>query len=671
MKNTSFVILLLLAINVVWGQQNIIDSLKNIINRQRKDTTEVHAFIRLSDIYNYRNIDSAIAYIQQGLLLARQLNYAKGEANCYIWLGASESNTGNYSQSILHIYDALRIYEKLHDKDGIIVTHLALQSMYRKASDYKNALVHAFEVKRLAEPTDAKGTIVFTNLPLMPLIFAEIAATYLEMNKLDTALFYARKAMKQNLLFHGAEWNFPYQLLGNIEAKQKKYNRALEIYRSAILLAIQNGFPKDTLDIYNSISRLYKDMHKLDSAVYYAKEITNKKNSFSWGKILLEATTTLAQTYKLKGDKDSALKYIEISNALKDSIYSQDEQRKLQGLTFNEQMRQQEIESEQAQYKSKVKMYALIGVLVVLLLIAGILWRNNRYRQRAYALLQKQKRETEQQKAKTEQTLEELKTAQAQLIQSEKMASLGELTAGIAHEIQNPLNFVNNFSDVNKELIEELKSEKSKIKSERDEQLEEELLNNIAQNLDKINHHGKRADAIVKGMLQHTRTSTGQKEPTGINALCDEYLRLSYHGLRAKDKDFNANFTTDFDESIGKIEVVPQDIGRVLLNLYNNAFYSVNEKKKALNGTFEPMVEVSTKRTGDKIEISVRDNGTGIPKKVLDKIFQPFFTTKPTGQGTGLGLSLSYDIIKAHGGKIKVETKEGEGVEFIIQLQSM
>ncbi|MGZ5191306.1 MAG: sensor histidine kinase, partial [Flavisolibacter sp.] len=262
---------------------------------------------------------------------------------------------------------------------------------------------------------------------------------------------------------------------------------------------------------------------------------------------------------------------------------------------------------------------------------------------------------------------------QSQLIQSEKMASLGVLTAGIAHEIQNPLNFVNNFSEVNKELIEELKNEKSKDKSERDEQLEDELLNDIAKNEQKINHHGKRADAIVKGMLQHSRTSTGKKEPTDINAIADEYLRLAYHGLRAKDKNFNATMQTEFDESIGRINIIPQDIGRVILNLITNAFYAVTEKEKTIQSPkggvdYEPSVTVSTKKVGDKVLVSVKDNGNGIPQKVLDKIFQPFFTTKPTGQGTGLGLSLSYDIIKAHGGEIKVETKEGESTEFIIYL---
>jgi two-component system, NtrC family, sensor kinase len=278
--------------------------------------------------------------------------------------------------------------------------------------------------------------------------------------------------------------------------------------------------------------------------------------------------------------------------------------------------------------------------------------------------LEQKRKAIEETNAALKKSLEELKAAQAQLIQSEKMASLGELTAGIAHEIQNPLNFVNNFSEVNSELIDELEQEVEK--GNLDEV--KALAKDIRENEQKINHHGKRADAIVKGMLQHSRSSSGVKEPTDINALADEYLRLAYHGLRAKDKSFNAELKTDFDTSIGSINIIPQDIGRVILNLITNAFYVVDEKKNSGIENYEPTVSVSTKKEGNKVIISLKDNGNGIPQKVLDKIFQPFFTTKPTGQGTGLGLSLAYDIVKAHGGELKVETKEGVGSEFIIRL---
>ena len=294
----------------------------------------------------------------------------------------------------------------------------------------------------------------------------------------------------------------------------------------------------------------------------------------------------------------------------------------------------------------------LIGIAVLLFLFVLGIYQRFRFKKKDNLVLEK--------------TLDDLKSTQSQLIQSEKMASLGELTAGIAHEIQNPLNFVNNFSEVSTELVDEMNEEILKGNLEDAQQIGADL----KENLSKINHHGKRAGDIVRGMLQHSRSSSGAKEPTDINALADEYLRLAYHGLRAKDKEFNASLHTDFDESIGKINIIPQDIGRVILNLITNAFYVVDEKKKSGIENYEPNVSVSTKKIADNILISVKDNGNGIPQKVLDKIFQPFFTTKPTGQGTGLGLSLSYDIVKAHGGELKVETKEGVETEFIIILSS-
>ncbi len=276
-------------------------------------------------------------------------------------------------------------------------------------------------------------------------------------------------------------------------------------------------------------------------------------------------------------------------------------------------------------------------------------------------------KQLEEAKNKIETTLNDLKATQTQLIQSEKMASLGELTAGIAHEIQNPLNFVNNFSEVSNELIEEMNEELKQ--GEVEEAIA--IASDLKQNLDKINHHGKRADAIVKGMLQHSRSSSGVKEPTDINVIADEYVRLAYHGLRAKDKSFNADIVTEFDKGLEKVNVIPQDFGRVILNLITNAFHAVSERKKAQDGSYQPTVTVITKKESEHIVVSVIDNGNGIPKKILDKIFQPFFTTKPTGEGTGLGLSMSYDIVtKGHGGELKVLTTVGEGSEFIMKLPS-
>lgn len=273
-----------------------------------------------------------------------------------------------------------------------------------------------------------------------------------------------------------------------------------------------------------------------------------------------------------------------------------------------------------------------------------------------------------------EKAYHQLQQTQTQLIQREKMASLGELTAGIAHEIQNPLNFVNNFSEVSTELVGELREEEAK--PDRDSELIGELLDDLSQNLQKITQHGGRASSIVKGMLEHSRTGTGERQPTNLNALADEYLRLAYQGLRAKDKDgstvrFNVDLETHFDPNLGKVEVLPQEIGRVLLNLYNNAFYAVQQRQQAGGADYRPTVTVSTHRQNGQVEIRVADNGTGIPDAVKAKIFQPFFTTKPTGQGTGLGLSLSYDIVtKGHGGTLTVTSQEGEGTEFMVRLSA-
>ncbi len=304
--------------------------------------------------------------------------------------------------------------------------------------------------------------------------------------------------------------------------------------------------------------------------------------------------------------------------------------------------------------------YTIFALVFIGMIWSFIHYRSVRLRRQNKILEEKVNHRTEQLK----KSLEELKSTQSQLIQSEKMASLGELTAGIAHEIQNPLNFVNNFSEVNREMIAEMKEEIDKGNYNE----VKIIADDIEANEEKINHHGKRADSIVKGMLEHSKASTGKKELTDINKLADEYLRLSYHGLRAKDKSFNATMKTEYEEGLEKVNIIPQDIGRVLLNLYNNAFYAVSKRQEAIGKEFQPTVSVSTKKTGDRVAITVKDNGGGIPEKIKEKIFQPFFTTKPTGQGTGLGLSLSYDIVKAHGGEIKVDSKEGEGTEFIIQL---
>jgi signal transduction histidine kinase len=302
------------------------------------------------------------------------------------------------------------------------------------------------------------------------------------------------------------------------------------------------------------------------------------------------------------------------------------------------------------------------------LILLGLLGKRIHVFQKARTLRIERERSREKELAQAkeiEKAYNQLKETQQQLIQSEKMASLGELTAGIAHEIQNPLNFVNNFSEVSAELLEEMTAEMEN----GDLQEAGAIARDLKQNLEKITHHGKRADSIVKGMLQHSRGTEDKKEMADINNLADEYLRLAYHGLRARNKSFNADMETDLDSKAGSLNIVPQEIGRVILNLVTNAFYAVNERKKREDSDYQPKVILSTKNTGKGVEIKVTDNGSGIPKKMLPKIFQPFFTTKPTGQGTGLGLSMSYDIVtKGHGGDMRVVSEEGKGTTFTVTL---
>ena len=418
------------------------------------------------------------------------------------------------------------------------------------------------------------------------------------------------------------------------------------------------------------IAQGYREKKEYAKALRYALDGYQYATETTWTPSMISGSALLANLYEEMGQLRNAIEYLKINQrfiAESERLNSQIQFAEMEVANILKES-QREIERLDAQRKliesenenQRIILAAVGVILVILLIFSFVIYRGSLARKRTNELLSQQRDELQN-------TLLRLQSTQSQLIQSEKMASLGELTAGIAHEIQNPLNFVNNFSEVNTELIRDLKSEIEKgnfdeVKS---------IARDIESNEEKIVHHGKRADAIVKGMLQHSRGSNNIKEPTDINALADEYLRLAYHGLRAKDKSFNAKFETNFDPNLPQVNVVPQDIGRVILNLITNAFYAVNEKAQSQNGNYEPAVSISTREVGDKIEIKVSDNGNGIPDSVKDKIFQPFFTTKPTGQGTGLGLSMSYDIVtKGHGGQLLVESSHGAGTTFKIILEN-
>jgi two-component system NtrC family sensor kinase len=494
---------------------------------------------------------------------------------------------------------------------------------------------------------------------------SNIGNTYEKLHMPDSALYYELR------MYHDS--HFPFDIMpellgrvGNAYTALGKYDVALRYYRKGLVDAVTAKAPADGMLIDLQVAMLFNKMNNADSSIYYARKAYVNAKTLSFRGTELDASRLLADLYASKSNIDSAYYYQHLAINYNDTLFGAAKFNKIQHVLSEEQQRQQKLLQEQEDLKNRYQLIGGAAIVLFVLIVAVLIWRNNLSQRKKNKQLDVQKTQLTEQRDKLQSTLLELKATQSQLVQSEKMASLGELTAGIAHEIQNPLNFVNNFSEVNKEMVDELEEE---LKAGN---IQEALAiaADIKTNEEKINHHGKRADFIVKGMLQHSRTSTGEKQLTDINVLADEFFKLSYHGLRAKDKSFNAEIITHFDKHLPKVNIAQQDIGRVLLNLFNNAFYAVNQKQKTAGTDYKPRVEITTfAPPSGGWGAKVRDNGNGIPNAIKEKIMQPFFTTKPTGEGTGLGLSLSYDIVvKGHGGSITVDTKEGEFTEFTVKI---
>jgi two-component system NtrC family sensor kinase len=691
----------------LFAQQDKIDSLDKVLMQNNlADSIRIKSLNKLATLSGRYDKKRAYSLYSQSITLARRSKNLYGEIRALVGLTKFQRRDRDFAASRESLVQALQLAHKSQRPDFVTdaINDLYQDYLAYPSGDKIQELEYALYYLKLAEQFGVQSIIAdaCTQTGYMFSILGDFSNAFkyhkralkiLEQNKYRFSLIRAHALLflaetykeqedyNQAIQQHKQSFQLANQFkslilaaenegsLASIYQKQKRYNEAFNFaFRG---LATYTYLKSDGGISYLSLilARIYVNTNKPDSALVLGKTTIQFAEKDGDLDLLKSGHEVLSKAYELKKDFKTAYYHNLIYQRYEDSLFNKSKAYQVAYLQYSTELSLKEskinlLEKDKVirigeARRQQLLLYAMLAGVTLVLVLMFVLIKNYRTKQRANNLLQKQKEEIQA-------TLVELKSTQAQLIQSEKMASLGELTAGIAHEIQNPLNFVNNFSEVNKELIGELYEEQTK--ELRNFQIENEILNDIDQNLEKVIHHGKRADAIVKGMLQHSRVSTGQKELTDINALADEYLRLSYHGLRAKDKTFNATLQTDFDATIGKINIVPQDIGRVLLNLYNNAFYAVTEKKKQPGEDYEPTVSVSTKKTNGKVEIRVGDNGNGIPQKVLDKIFQPFFTTKPTGQGTGLGLSLSYDIIKAHGGEIKVETKEGEGAEFIIQL---
>jgi two-component system, NtrC family, sensor kinase len=692
------------------AQTGRVDSLLNSIKQLNDDSTKVSQYLEIGLEYLGSDNKTAIDYLDQAILLGQKVNYRKGLAHAYNARGRAEAAMGNLQESILNFQEALKYFNDIYDLTGEANILSNLGSIYFMLGNSSRALELHFESLKISEELDNKlrigtslnniGTVYQKNSSTLyeALTFFKkslevfqgidhtlgIATTamnigeiYYKELKYDSAVYFHQLALE--LCDGTIDATFPLTQLGEINGEMGNFQKAFGFHRRSLEISERLDAK---FDLTQGLLGLAKTQRKrgdfeaalltLERAKLLAIEIDAKDE-------LVDVYLNLAEIEAITGDYKAAYENEINAKFVKEEIAKSSTDQMIRQLQFDFELDKKEAEIELLQKDTELKnaavfnqriiIFTSLGGLLLFVIISISLYRNNLSKQKANRLLQIQKEEIHAQRENVESAYDQLKSAQAQLIQSEKMASLGELTAGIAHEIQNPLNFVNNFSEVSSEMIVELQEARSKHQDRIDVELENEILKDVKRNLEKIAFHGKRADAIVKGMLEHSRKSSGEKVPTDINNLSEEFLRLSYHGMLAKDKTFNGVFKTNFDPDLPKVNVIPQDIGRVLLNVINNAFQAVNNSEfRIQNSELKPLVTVSTKNLGNAIEISIKDTGPGIPDSIKDKIFQPFFTTKPTGQGTGLGLSLSYDIIKSYGGEIEVASVVGEGSEFKVSI---
>jgi signal transduction histidine kinase len=677
------ILLLCFICNISFGQRRAIDSLRQELNKADNDTLRLQITGDLSDKFTEIKFDSALHYASLELELARKLKFKLNESYALQQMGYALTNIGDFPQSLRMFLLAFSLAEDpaseeliLPDKyvygeiayarsrtprgkrlDNLGRLHLYIGILYGNVENHEKESAHYHLAMQMAQETGNILTLSYGH--------GILSRAFLNLKMPDSAMRTAQLAYDEsnqvgNKKYHGTILlNF-----ARIYAAAGQQDLAIEYFRKALKASEENDYLRGVVAVSLLLADFAKKEGKKDSALILIHRALEESEQLNSAPLLLRSYTALADYYQSENKKDSVIKYQDLVIKINRAIFNTKQAQLFQSIDFDEQQRQLEKEAADKAYINRLKMYGLLAGLATLLVVAIFSWRSNYQKKKDYARLQEQKRQTDEQRLKAEKALAELKTTQAQLIQSEKMASLGELTAGIAHEIENPLNFVNNFSEINAELADDMDKEVTvgNLEALR------ELIRDIRQNNEKIASHGQRADSIVRGMLQHSRTGTGQKEPTDLNTLCDEWLRLSYHGMRARDKNFVAEFRTEFDPSINKVNLDSQAVGRVLLNLFNNAFYSVREKSRTVSNGYQPLVTVSTKRSDNFVSIRVADNGNGISEKIRDKVFQPFFTTKPAGQGTGLGLSISYDIIKAHHGEIQVESREGEGASFVIRF---
>ncbi|GHB55307.1 tetratricopeptide repeat protein [Persicitalea jodogahamensis] len=659
----AFLLALSLA-NSAWAQSARADSLKQLLSQILPDTSRTMVLEQLGGALMYSQPLDAMKYARQGLALSEKAKYSLGTTRNLNRLGTIYRNVGSYAKALELHMEALRVAKENDDLEGMAKINNSIGILYSEQKDSKRAIEYFKKTQNLAQQLQDNK--------LLEVALTNLGFDYALIDELDSAQTYTLRAYELAVRQgNKSSSGVLFLNLGYVHYRKKEYQLALAYYRRSVPISEAVNDKRYLGQTYFEMARTFQETNAFDSCLIYAQKSLKLAQEVDNPKGILDVSTLLTDFFEDR-DKAKAYEYFKISTQAKEKMFDREKIKQIQSLDFKEQLRLQQVESDRVEYEGRVLAKTLVAGLLALMVIVFLLYRNSRNRQKANILLKKQKDELQA-------TLNELETTQNQLIQSEKMASLGELTAGIAHEIQNPLNFVNNYAEVNVELLEELLHEISKVEGEDvaaysqrgEEGLVLDLVRDLSENEAKILSHGKQAEAIVRGMQQHSRRNSGSREKTDVNALTREYTELAYNGMTAKDKIYKDVLKLDLAEDLPELEVVPGDIGRVVLNLLENAFYTVAEKKEHSPDNYQPAILVSTRRRDNGVEISVKDNGTGIAPEYIGKVFQPFFTTKPTGQGTGLGLSLSYDIVtKGHNGRLEVVSEVTQGTEFTLALKT-
>lgn len=668
------------------GQSPQTPPLRQSLARARTDTARVLLLADLSATFRYSRFDSVRYYAQQGLTLARRIGYTKGEGRCLSRLALLQAERGNLPQALRTDLRALDLHQAAHDAAGMARTLNQTGLLYQALDDTGPALGYYYRAKaiydQLPRPDDSQVVSVLTNL----------GSVYVSRRQLDSADYFLGQALA--LTTHSPTisqscWGnpLPYVLreLGLLAVAHGRPAEAIDYYRRSARAAQPENDHRSACRAYQYLAELYRAQGQADSSIVYARRALLVGQRLPYVVGVVRTSRLLAETFAARQQRDSTLKYLLIRQTAEDSLYNPQRIKQMDSIGFAEQQRLQQLEDERTEYAARLRSYALIGGLGALTLLVLALGYFNRRQRRANAELHRlnaqvtqQSQELTTQRDRLAGMLQELRTAQQQLVLREKMASLGELMAGVAHEMQQPAQTIRNLAGVSEQLCQELRAElmKGAELQPADFELLDEMLLTLARHQSKIGQQGQRTAGIVRGMLEYGGSQPAARQPTDLNALAEDYLRLTYHDMRAKHRHFNAALLPRLDAAVGTVDVVRHDLGRVLISLFSNAFYAVQQRRQQADGAAEdeadeyvPQVTLTTERTGpQEIRIRVRDNGLGIPAEAQPHLFERFFSTKPAAEGPGLGLAVSRDIVRGLGGQLTVETEPGAFTELVVTL---